>query len=219
MAATAVSQQEAYQAGLIADGATGPNGEFIVPEHSAHGYLDSPFGAYAAPPHRLNDAGNPIPLEFRPSGENPPAEHFRHRDHDDRLRHSVETQDADGHTIVKERRGFVPHPLSVPSAEPRPTQQMSPSSYLFVRPFGQGFQRTFNGNHFSMADHRRDYEIGTVKKAVKSRRNTYRVEPSPWDADTVDMPANIEPDIPQGRITVIPLPPRSGSANRSFRLG
>lgn len=90
---------------------------------------------------------------------------------------------------------------------------MSPNTYSFVRPFDQTPERQFNGVHFSMADHRRDYEIGGMTPAYKPR-NTYRIEPAPWDKDIVDMPPNVQPDISE-RIVSVDVPP---TTNRSWRL-
>src|SRR3546814_10876093 len=76
---------------------------------------------------------------------------------------------------------------------------MSPRSYTFTRPFDSlnrnyanvsiGSARQLNGQHFSMADHRREYPILGIKPN-HLRRNTYRLDPSPWDADLIDVPPN-----------------------------
>src|SRR3546814_8656870 len=79
-----------------------------------------------------------------------------------------------------------------------------------------GSARQLNGQHFSMADHRREYPILGIKPN-HLRRNTYRLDPSPWDADLVDVPGNqqMEDVQPQARIISgnVPYP------GRSFRLG
>lgn len=81
----------------------------------------------------------------------------------------------------------------------RPTARNSPNSYSFTRPFDQRFNRRFNGSHFSMADHRRDYPVFGMAPA-KTWRNTSRVDPPPWDSNIVDSPegpaTQLAPSIP-----------------------
>lgn len=201
--------------------------EYAVPQH----------GAYAAPTLEAGDAYNDefgwSPRSLRPSAvETPsaqrlgtirrfdyrpdplraPEEWYNRNARDENARHSVEDVDADGWTeskgITEGDRRWAPNPRSVPPAESRRTQQMSPSSYFFVRPFDQHAARQFNGHHFSMADHRRDYEILGMSP-VRNSRNTYRLEPTPWDIDVVDVPPVQEPT--SARLTAVELPygPRS----------
>ena len=75
---------------------------------------------------------------------------------------------------------------STPATE-RTTDRNSPNSYSFTRPFDQQFERRFDGRHFSMADHRRNYPIMGMKPPP-TWRNTSRVDPAPWDANIVDTP-------------------------------
>jgi hypothetical protein len=94
---------------------------------------------------------------------------------------------------------------------------MNPRTYFFWRPFETNQPkmgaRRLNGIHFSMADHRRDYEILGMEPA-KTRRNTYRLEPTPWDTNLVDYPP--EDNTPANRGTV----PGEAShySTRSWRL-
>lgn len=163
----------------------------------------------------------------RPNAIRPPEEHWRVIDADEARRHSIEDQDADGWT---EKKGIQPtdrrwqdDPRRTPPPEPRLTSLLAPRTYSFVRLFDQfnrthgsdpliGSRRRFNGMHFSMADHRRNYEIGGMQPA-RSGRNTYRLEPPPWDADVVDLPPR-EPDMPQSRLRSVELP----YGTRSWRL-
>jgi len=64
-----------------------------------------------------------------------------------------------------------------------------------------------------MADHRRNYEIGGMQPAT-SRRNTFRIEPTPWDTDIVDMPPNVAPVAAQARIQSVEV----AYGTRNFRL-
>lgn len=147
-----------------------------------------------------------------------PEIYWDKRDADDARRHSVEDQDANGWT---ERKGVFPtdkrwadNARRYPPPEPRITSQLSPRTYSFTRPFDQHSRRTFNGSHFSMADHRRNYEILGMAP-VHQRRNTYRLEPVPWDVDIVDQAPRTDPTTVQARMTSVELPP----AQRSYRLG
>jgi hypothetical protein len=108
------------------------------------------------------------------------------------------------------------NPRRNPPAEPRVTSRLSQNTWSFTRFFDQlnrtfddeptsGSARRFNGIHFSMADHRRNYEIYGMRP-VSSRRNTYRIEPTPWDIDVVDMPPAANSNIPEARILGVELP-------------
>lgn len=160
--------------------------------------------------------------EGRPEGED------HGLDDDKDYRYSVEDQDADGWTtragVSTGDRRWAPNPRSVPPPEPRLTNRMAPRSYSFTRLFDQlnrtregdpltGSARTLNGVHFSMADHRRKYEILGMRPA-SGRRNTYRMEPTPWDTDIVDLPPSNGPQLPEARVRSVELP----TASRSLRL-
>ncbi|HVI71471.1 MAG TPA: hypothetical protein VM656_08305 [Pyrinomonadaceae bacterium] len=154
----------------------------------------------------------------RPPPAQPPERFWDKLDADDEKRHAVEDIDANGWT---ERKGVFPtdkrwadNPRRYPPPEPRVTSQLAPRSYSFTRPFDQHAARTLNGTHFSMADHRRNYEILGMAP-IKRPRNTYRLEPVPWDIDVVDMAPVNEPTTVQARMTSVELPP----ASRSYRLG
>lgn len=62
----------------------------------------------------------------------------------------------------------------------------SPSNYRFTRPGWEGTPY-LNGNHFSQADHPTSFpSVPFGMTAAGLRRNTYRVEPPPWDANLYD---------------------------------
>jgi hypothetical protein len=150
--------------------------------------------------------------DMRPNPVRPPEEWYDTRDADTAKRHSVETVDADGWTELKGQKRWAPNPRSIPVPESRPTQQMAPRSYSFTRPFDQHAAREFNGTHFSMADHRRNYEILGMSP-VRTMRNTYRIEPIPWDGNIVDLPPE-ESFLPEARLRGVELQ----APNRSRRL-
>lgn len=161
-------------------------------------------------------------------GSGQPSKKDHGLDDDRDYRYSVEDQDADGWTVPSglsngDRR-WQDNPRRVPPAEPRPMSRMAPRTYSFMRFFDQfnrthqgdpltGSARTLNGVHFSMADHRRKYEILGMRPA-HSRRNTYRLEPQPWDLSVVDMPPTNGPTLPQARVRSLEIP----TASRSMRL-
>lgn len=138
--------------------------------------------------------------DFYPDGPKTPESFYGNRDADDGKRHRVEDQHATGwneHKGIGSERRFAPNPREIPPPEPRITNLLAPRTYSFLRPFKHGLGKgsvpnDLNGVHFSMADHRRNYEIGGMQPAV-ARRNTYRLEPTAWDTDIVDMPPNVDP--------------------------
>lgn len=168
-------------------------------------------------------------FDMRPNPLRPVEEEWRKRDADTANRHSGEDVKATGWDtpsgITAGQPRFAPNPRSVPVAESRITARLAPRSYAFTRFFDQfnrthdgdaptGSARQFNGNHFSMADHRRDFNIEGFAP-VRSARNTYRIEPTPWDTNLVDLPPDNGADIPSARIRSIEVP----GASRSWRLG
>jgi len=113
---------------------------------------------------------------------------------------------------------------NVPAEPSRLTANDSPSEFKFFRPFDQmnrptedavfGSARHLNGQHVSMADHKRNYEILGMAPA-RTRRNTYRLEPSPWDEHIVDHPQAVRHT--SATVEVIDIPTEAGS-RRSYRL-
>jgi len=204
----AVPQQRAYAAPPLEEG-DAYNDEFGWGPH-----VGTPSTTDVPAAQRLRT----IPrIDMRPDPVRPPEEWYDRRDADTAQRHSVESVDANGWPINKgvnpgDKR-WADDPRRTPPAEPRWTQGIGPSTYSFTRPFDQGYARTFNGNHFSMADHRREYEILGMEP-VRSRRNTYRIEPGPWDVGVVDLPPDNGESLPQARVRSVEVPyPR-----QSYRL-
>lgn len=164
-------------------------------------------------------------MDMRPNPQRPAVEEWSKRDADTAARHAVEDVNGTGFAVdAPGLRRFAPNPRSTPPAEPRITNRLAPRSYGFTRLFDQfnrthdgdpqtGSARTFNGVHFSMADHRRDFDIEGYAP-VRTARNTYRIEPTPWDTHIVDMPADNGANIPAARVRSIEVP----SGSRSWRL-
>lgn len=155
--------------------------------------------------------------DMRPDPAKPSDDAFRRQDADDKQRHAVEDvngQFSSPSGVVAGERRWAPNPRSVPVEESRITSRLAPRTYSFTRPFDQHAARQFNGTHFSMADHRREYEVvGTAP--VRTARNTYRMEPTPWDTDIIDLPPDVDYDsTPNGRVRSVEVP----QSNRSWRL-
>lgn len=205
-----------------ADGSPAGNGE------GAHEYGPVPVPAYVVPTgdapyndefgwsvHSESDYGNtPDPHRLGAPGNFLYGNgYWPNRDQDDAQRHSVETVDADGWSPRQPEHSGRPvaaNPRSTPPPVSRATNMMAPRSYSFTRPFDQERAHHLTGVHFSMADHRRTYDILGMKPN-STPRNTYRTEPAPYDADIV---ADGETQS-QRSVTVINVPDRS---NRSYRL-
>ena len=146
-----------------------------------------------------------------------PEKYWQQRDRDDSARHSAQNRSSVGwQTPVTDRVSFVPatRPASdrwTGYAHPELDSQTVVSAGAAMEP------RELTGIHMSLADHRRDYEIyGQVP--VKRARNTYRLEPTPWDADIIDSPAQDQIPV-QAEIEVPATVQNNYMGNRTYRMG
>jgi hypothetical protein len=203
-----------------------PDSAYAAPDvHSDAPYTDT-FGwgprigiAVQNTPDAMREFAAPV-RDTRPPGNQSPIPYYSTLDADEKSRESVTDQDANGWDEKKARYRIGPDPRWNPPAETRVTERMAPRSYSFVRPFDQGSKgngaRQLNGQHFSMADHRRNYEILGMKPWSQAR-NTYRVDPAPWDAEMYDVPPESTMGaVTNARIQAVDIPYDNGS--RSFRL-
>lgn len=207
---------------------TSPSLEAGDAYNDEYGWAPGRLAASAVQTPSAQRLGSIPRYDFYTDPQKPSDRTYDKRDADDNRRHAVEDQRGvpfveDHKGITASDRRWAPNPRSVPVPESRKTQQMAPDSYSFTRPFDQmnrnydgvnvGSARTFNGEHFSMADHRRTYEVvGTAP--VRTARNTYRIEPTPWDTDVVDLPADNMPARPSARLVAVEVP----GSNRAQRL-
>lgn len=218
----------------MADSVQSPIPEYAVPQHGSYavpgveagGPFTNTFGwapgqrVPAASPTEYPSAqrlGSIPRYTFGPDPDKPAEYWYGYRDLDDKHRHSVEDIDADGWTeskgITNTDLRWAPNPRLTPQPETRLTQQMAPRTYSFTRPFDTGYARTFNGMHFSMADHRRKYDVLGMAP-VRTSRNTFRQAPVPWDTDVIDIPGESQTaQQPDYRLVSPELPP-----SRSWRL-
>lgn len=167
---------------------------------------DAPYNDYVGyhVPHRLGigetvDAQrvDQYPVRSQIPDAAHPKGYWDRLDADEKHRESTTYTDADGWESQRARRPVGVDPRWNPPAPSRVTDKLSPSNYRFFRPFDQlnktwpdmqvGSARRFNGAHFSMADHRRTYDVVGYMPVRKSR-NTYRFDPAPWDSSMGDMP-------------------------------
>lgn len=206
-------------------GGWGGNPRYAAPDSRGnYQYALSPVTAWAAS-LRTSTMGTPDPSrtkqiprhDYRPEPDIAP-ETWWLGDGPGRIKQAQhtrsETVDADGWTEFQPMRGFkraAPDPRRSPPNPIRLTNQLSPANYMFTRPFDQHSARQLNGQHFSLADHRRNYPVLGMQPAP-ARRNTYRIDPPPWDTNIVDT-VPLSPPGP-GRVLVSDLPSRG----RSYRL-
>lgn len=189
-----------------------------APYNDEFGWGPSPRISVGSTPDAMRVQSFPV-RTFRPDDNDAPGVFYRPLDADDKARHAVEEQDANGWDEKKSRYVIGPDPRWNPPSETRVTERMAPTSYSFVRPFDQESKgngaRSLNGIHMSMADHRREFEVLGMRP-WSAHRNTYRVDPTPWDADMYDVPPEQSiGTISQARVQAINVP---DSANRAFRL-
>jgi hypothetical protein len=202
---------------------------------NASPWMDNPAGGWA-PSLRLSPTGIPdatrendgeyVTTHAPQSGGADTRAYWDRHDAEDALRHSVEDVTPFGLTESPYQGGmsnpalganrYGRHPRETPPSEPRVTNRMNPHQYRFWRPFQGMTPHRFTGEHFSMADHRRDYEIYGMtpqRRPGGSTRNTYRLPPAPWDTYLQDQAPN---DPPAHLENVQPEVPY---ASRSWRLG
>lgn len=204
-----------------------PDSAYAAPDIHRDAPYNDEFGWAVHPkigvdntPDAMRELSFPV-RETRPPGNVSDKPFYRAEDADEQARESVTDQDANGwNEPTKDHYKVGRNPRENPPPETRPTEQMSPRSYSFTRPFDQltkgNGARHLNGQHFSMADHRRDYEILGMRP-WSAHRNTYRVDPAPWDADMYDVPpTSTEGTYVNGRVQAVDIPYDSG--NRSYRL-
>jgi len=203
-----------------------PDSAYAAPDVNRDAPYTDTFGWSASTRIQVNGTPdamreNLFPVrDVRPTPNKAPKDWYQPLDADDQTRHSVEDIDANGWEEKKDRYKIGPDPRWNPPAENRVTQKLSPRRYSFTRPFDQRSKgngaRTLNGNHFSMADHRREYEVLGMRP-WSQHRNTYRVDPAPWDADMYDVPPESTIGaVTQGRVQAVEIQENLGS--NSYRL-
>lgn len=104
---------------------------------------------------------------------------------------------------------FAPNPRSIPVPRQRVTESQAPSSGAYVRDMNAGLgQRYFTGEHRSMANRKREYEIFGMRPASTSR-TTFRREILPQTVSVVEKPAD-SPQYQIARVNAVGVPSRRG---------
>lgn len=113
-----------------------------------------------------------------------------------RQRQSIEKQSATPWHIQAQRDNQpAPDPRWTPPETVRYTSNMSPTSYLFTRPYDQDIERENNGVHLSLADNRRAYMLGGSAGTASAWNNSYRLDPPNNDATAVFVGDTVHPDV------------------------
>lgn len=218
-------KEDGFQANIVY-AEMGPNPAYSVDRMEEDApYFDEPADNWAV---KLSEPGTVegVP-DARRTEQFPLIDHhpvtlegYARRDVSTAQRHTDEQIQPNG---IPQQPGFIktyaPFALATPSTDGfRWTMDMSPLTYLFERPFDQGAKglgrNQVNGSHFSMADHRRDYEILGMAPAPVSR-NTYRTEtPPPWDTNYYDAVPQYEPPYLVTEPVMSPMDSRN-----TYRLG
>lgn len=129
---------------------------------------------------------------------------------DNLQRRSDETQISTGWNVRQEKPMLAVIPLQAQDIGPsRPSASRGQNTYLFMRPWERPFS---TGEHLSMADHRRKYEIYGMRPQGGVGVNTYRLDPKPWDQNLHYNPVSVEPE------NQTQYPSGSVAGNRSYRL-
>jgi hypothetical protein len=125
-------------------------------------------------------------------------------------RRQDEFQISTGWTVKQSKPEIGVIPDQVQDIGPsRPSAAMGQNTYLFMRPWERPES---TGEHFSMADHRRKYEIYGMAPRGGIGVNTYRLDPKPWDQNLHYNPVPTEPENGTKYVGGI-------AGNRSYRLG
>lgn len=201
------------------DGYTAPDLDIDNGYNDEFGWADGllPYGQIWGTPDafRLNTA---VQHDFYHGTD--PVNFFEDRDDNTRIRDLEEVVDGNG---WQEEKGFKKvglfNPREYPPPETRWTESQAPAGYSYLRYYDQLHKgngaRTFNGSHYSMAEHPRRYDIlGMIPPMV--HRNSYRINPVAWDQDSVDVPPFVAPDYVPIRVQALNLAP--AQQGRSYRL-
>lgn len=196
---------------------------YAVPDDNTQpGFGDVPgYGDGYSPGLGTNYSEGKIPDEIRIQKREPlfggphQDDIFLVRGEDDLHRRADETNVATGwHTLSgKTVPGVFPEQVQDIQGS-RPTAFMGPNNQYITVPYGEGKvpPPPMTGEHISMADHRRKYEIYGMRPQGGTGVNTYRLAPKPWDDQLVYRPRP-QPETAPGAAG------GSVAGNRSYRLG
>lgn len=165
-----------------------------IPESTDPDYRDG----YAPP---LHVGPSSTPDDIRIGRREPPLndpndyEYYQDQSRDYLHRHSVE-ETTTHWDVVQHKLPTPNNPYWTQERKPiRPTADDSPTSYWFKRPWHipRNIKDVLGEDavtHQSMADHRRDYNIGGMKPQGIVGVNTFRRHPVPWDENLIASSTN-----------------------------
>jgi hypothetical protein len=184
-----------------------------VPESTLPGY-DTGYST------ELSSGGSPVgtPDDIRIGTRNPPPndpnQHaYNAKQKSEFHKRHAEERNIAGYQRIRQERLPAPRVPLWEQERPatRPLASQSPVSRFFMRPWHRPRNRAeVDGGvlHFSMANHRRNYEINTMRPQGGVGMNTHRVTPRPWDEDLYVPPA--APNLTDNAF---------GGGPRAYRLG
>ena len=124
--------------------------------------------------------------------DRPPADQNPQQWYDDRntwaklQRETIETQIAVPWSDDTSKPGsMADDPKWTPPNVSRPSAFLSPSSYRFLRPYGQDVEHEFTGVHLSLADNKRAYLLTGEVGRTQGWNNSYRLNPVSNDSQAV----------------------------------
>lgn len=173
-----------------------------------------------SPELRVSSDGTALPDDIRIGVREPPPNdpnvksYTALRDAEKASRLSVEETETSWN-VQQHKVPAGQNPMWNQEREPiRPSARRSPLGYLFQRPWhiprnvkdALGEDATA---HFSMADHRRAYQVYGMAPRGGVGVNTYRLEPRPWDQNLVARPPSPESGEPGKNLV---------GGNRNYRL-
>lgn len=186
-----------------------PRGNGEAPS-TAHSALWSGYGRYAvknvpeSTDPELTDGFSPtlkaggspdgtaFPDDIRTGHREPPVNNPNNKGYNARRNSDLHRRHAEDVTTVNwhvQQRAIPPpkNPLWEQDRPPtRPTADLSPSNYMFTRPWHipRNIKDVLGEDaiaHFSLAAHRRNFEVYGMKPQGRIGTNTYRANPTPWD--------------------------------------
>jgi len=202
-----------------------------LPSDSAYAVGDSrgnaPYALYGEPyaeplthgefdgtpdPQRVGDVPAP---DMRQEPFQP--QFWERRGAESQRRESVGTVRTFIRELLRRPKTVAPDPRETPPDNVRPTAELSPSNFGYSNPSATGgIPRTNNGEHFSMADHIRNFAPSEIfgMTPARSGRSGLRLDVANWGEDVIDVPQHADPSVNE-RYTA-PVAPPSLSA---YRLG
>lgn len=131
---------------------------------------------------------------------------------------SVANQGPMSKDPTPDSRGKHPYePNNNPPDDPRPVH--AGIGYTFYRDWVDAIRDSqgFSGDHISLADNKVILPVGGMRPNYeRNKRNTFRLEPTPWDSNLVDLYSDPSKNQTPPADPVVPI---DTTHSRSYRLG